>query len=74
MVFVSDQPCFKVLTQMLEILYTRVVITGINEIMFPAAHQPRQEQNTLEFYLSLMFYHLKSDSSNLQLTLVDDIS
>lgn len=36
MVFVSDQPCFKVLSQILEVLYTRVVIHGINEIMFPA--------------------------------------
>lgn len=73
MVFVSDQPAFKVLSQVLELIYARVVIPGINEILMGASQQPRPEQNTLEFYLSLMFYHLKGDASNLQLNLVDDL-
>jgi len=73
MIFVSDFPAFKVLSQVLELIYARVVIAGINDILMGCSQQPRPEHNTLEFYLSLMFYHLKGDASNLQLNLVDDL-
>lgn len=36
MVFVSDQPAFKVLSQVLELIYARVVIPGINDLLMGA--------------------------------------
>ena len=65
MVLVSDYPMFTPQKQILELIHHNVILNRIK-------NQPIDTANTIEFYLSLIFHHLKIDSSNLQFQLVDN--
>ena len=71
LVLVSDEPIFKVQKQILELIYQNAILENIKRIIDNQFHRPLSKENSLEFYLSLIFHHLKMDSSNLQFVLRD---
>ena len=65
LVLVANQPIFQVQKQILDFIYRNVILENINMIIDQKFDEPIPEKNSLEFYLSLIFHHLKMDSSNL---------
>ena len=78
LVLVSEQPLFKLHAQIFKIMYQRLLFPQIKELieqanmnLSPTKLPPAQI--SFEFLLSVLFHHLKLDSSNLCFQLFDNI-
>lgn len=65
MVLVSNSAHFRTHQQILQLLHQKCVVEA------PTRKFERKEEQSLEFYLSVVFHHLYVNASNLQFTLMD---